>query len=603
MRLKIVIPLVLTLILILVSPVMAETIEVLQGDTIYMNETCDISRVLGWSQQFAYWKMGYPVNDHPDIVIDTTQWGHMYKFPITAERGFVIGNWFKWDGKIEDAGNMKAFTIATGKRKVVNITPFVNESTIIIRGKEMPPQRIHILLAQGDKETLLYYFPENMSFANGQAAYLWLFGATPETTYSQGRPLSPNTILQQPLTYRANDSVYTYTFLPNLSETLELDQYTGFIQFVGNNSKADVFYDPVRNDLNSPYKDIPQKNLDGKVSPQILEDFVTMESNLQYTDDILVPVSLEVVRPSISLGDYWENQNYIMLIGSTPMAEGTEIKVILDPSYYSLPSDIKFHTISTFVQSAGIQAKDAGCTGAVMRLNNIGYNITTPTVTTKTPEPTPTPITTPYLAEEERNQNLKKAIGNPRPPYILGTEPPTPVPTESIAGKIRNLVKTESQCTEPPRVFKVGLPVIWDDLEIGQHTLYARLTTPSGETVSITKEFYLSGIWEAPTPTMTLRKIIMTKEGNLAEEPPILAVTPEETETVPEPTVSVNVTPPPAPISTTTPPPPTPTPVPTEPTADVNIDLDGLGVPTEPSIPVVAIVCGVIIFAVCKRRE
>ena len=580
---------------LLISPAFAAIIELAPGDSVYIGETADISRVMSWSDQFAMWDIGYPASSHPDHIVDASLYGHMYDFNITADRGFSVGHWYKWDGYLESNGNMDAFIIKPGTRPHVNVTPFVNLSSISSNGTIKVQNHIHILVAQGDLGTFQFKFPENASQHSGELGYIWLFGSTPETTYSNGRPLSPNTILQKTLSYNLNTSAYTYNITPKESQNLEAGKYTGFFQFVGNNSRPEVYYVPDKNNLDSPWKAVDAINLDGMVCTQIQQDFVNMESNATYTDDILVPITMDLVSPSLSIGDYWESNGFLTVSGSTPLSEGTEIKIMLDPDQYVLPQDIRFHTFSTFARPSDIIAvDDPNCYGAIAKLNQDGYN------------------TTPLNLTE--NGSAMDLQINESGFFLNGTEfytptetPfPTQIPTQDTVTPLRNIITTKEHCTEPPRVYKVGIPVVWDEMFIGQHTLFAKLVTPTNETATMSKDFVVSGSWYSPTPTMIFQKQIFTKEGNLAEETPtpnqtenitsvlerMETVTPTET---PNPNETIVAHPQVTPMAT---PPPT---VSTEETPDATIDLAGLGLPIDPVVPLLAIGV-VLVFIVLKRR-
>jgi hypothetical protein len=443
--------------------------------------------------------------------------------------------------------------------------------------------KLHPLIAQGDAGEIQYHFPTNMTYADGQLGYIWLFGTTPETTFSNGKPLTPNTVLQQTLRFRPNTSVYIYNLTPNATQILATGKYTGFLQFVGNNSKPDVYYVPEKNNLDSPYKAVLAVNLDGRVSTQIQQDFVNMQSNVTYSDDLLVPISVQIVAPSISIGEYWENENFVTLYGSTPLSVGTEIKVMLDPDQYVLPKDIRFHTYSTFVQPSDVIAMDDNCKGAVRKLNEEGYNVTA--------------LETPAINLTANETEID--------PFNVTTVPtPVPIPTIDTTKTLRNIVATQSKCTDPPRIYKVGIPIEWDELAIGAHTFRVELKTPMGDKVSMSKDFLISGSWEMPTPTPIMRKRILTKEGNLVDAPKprvtednssVLArIVNVTTEATPVVNATINPHPSPTPLPTAT--------VPTEePTADVSIDLASYGLPVDPVIPLLATL--VAIGLVLRRRE
>jgi hypothetical protein len=321
-----------------------------QGDIVFQGEYVDISRVMSWSGQFAWWASGNPTHV-PDRIVDYNDQGFMHNYYIDPDK-YVVGMWFKWDLEDEARGNMEAFEVRKGTR---------NETYPSFPGRATPvptptpgqpakniPKDTHVLIARGDNGLLKYGLDYNQSEGKEQSAYLWLFGTVDSKTK----------ILGGPLTYHKNDSVYSYEFTPQMTEGLVEGWFIGYLQFTGPNGFQDVFYVPshkfesdgeFHQTLDTPYDDkiIPDINLDPFIPIRISQEFEKLEKKSQYCDDILVPITMEVATPSINFREYYTSGNNITIQGDTTMAAGTMIVFMIDPQRWALPNDIKAHTWST----------------------------------------------------------------------------------------------------------------------------------------------------------------------------------------------------------------------------------------------------------------
>lgn len=123
-----------------VYPVVAPY-RISQGDTVYLNDTVDISGVVGWGEQIV-WCGGYRACDEGDtpfaINLPTTKQGY-YNFYIDPQlfRDHT-GNWYQWYGHYEPSGNLISFKVAAMYRNstmtysngtVVNLSVGVSNAT------------------------------------------------------------------------------------------------------------------------------------------------------------------------------------------------------------------------------------------------------------------------------------------------------------------------------------------------------------------------------------------------------------------------------------------------------------------------------------------
>jgi hypothetical protein len=355
--------------ILLLLPQVSAYYEVHQGDTVFLGETVDISRVLSWSGQFAWWASDEP-GDYPDRIVNFNDVGFMYKYYIDPAK-YCEGTWHKWDGIFETHGNSVAFIVKKGTRNQTTES-FPGKATPVPTPTPVPPSKnipkdTHILIARGDEGTIRYGLDYNQSEGKEQGAYLWLFGTVDSTTK----------ILGEPLTYSKNDSVYSFVFTPEMTQGLVEGWFTGYLQFTGPNGFQDVFYvkshkfesdGNLHQNLETPYDDkiIPDVNIDPFIPIRISQEFEILEKKSQYCDDILVPITMEIARPQINFRDYYNTGDNITILGDTTMAEGTMIVFMIDPQRWALEYDKMAHTWSTVV--TGLQ-KEPRTFGIDMPIN------------------------------------------------------------------------------------------------------------------------------------------------------------------------------------------------------------------------------------------
>lgn len=529
------------LILLSIPASSAYIYEVYQGDTIYLGEIVDISRVMSWSGQFAYFTNGQP-GDYPAKIVDVNEDGHMYNYYIDPAK-YNVGTWYKWDGEKEPSGNMIAFIIAPGVRNntyisQLNITPTKSvPSTTPAPTKE--PKDTHLLLARGDTGTLKYTVP--VDYRDHPQSYFWLFGTIPDYDLTRGSLMTSGTMLGIPMNYTSADAISSFTFTPEVSRGLQEGWYSGYIQFTGENGRQDVFYtanhkvgDSRYQILDTLYDDslVPDVPIDGYTPIRVQQEFETLIKNTEYSDDTIIPISVEVVTPSITIGDYWEDNNTIVIKGSTPMSAGTVISVIIDPDHYALLPEIKAHTHKTVAGYREYGDTESECITTYRNLNNDGYNISVFNGTT---------------------YNITYSNGT----YLNGVS-------------LQNTISSKTKCTSIPRVYSITIPLNWNELSIGHHTIQATIDS-NGIFTTSSKDFDITGTWINPQPVKELNKVVVVREGDSHQisidnitptvniTPTITAATTKPTE--PEEIIVVgnpNATPKPTktkPVITQTPPP------------------------------------------------
>lgn len=458
--------------------------EVYQGDTIYLGETVDISRVMSWSGQFAYFTNGQP-GDYPANIVDVNEEGHMYNYYINPAK-YNVGTWYKWDGEKEPSGNMIAFIIAPGVRNYtyisqLNITPTKSVPSITPNPTK-EPKDTHLLLARGDTGTMKYTVP--IKYRDHPQAYFWLFGNIPDYDLTRGSLMSSGTMLGVPMNYTSAESVNSFTFTPETSNRLQEGWYSGYIQFVGENGRQDVFYstdhkvgDTRYQILDTLYDDllVPDVPIDGFIPVRVQQEFETLIKNTEYSDDMIIPISVEVVTPSISIGDYWDEESNIVIKGSTPMSAGTMISVIIDPDNYALLPEVKAHTYRTIAEYRDGGNSESDCITTYTNLNNDGYNVSVYNGTA---------------------YNIT---------YINGTHLNGVTSQNNLASK--------TKCTSIPRVYSIKIPLNWNELSIGHHTIQATIDS-NGVHTSSTKDFDITGSWLNPQPVREFNKVLVVREGD-----------------------------------------------------------------------------------------
>jgi hypothetical protein len=436
----------------LLFPIVSAYYEVTQGGTAYIGETVDISKVLSWKMQFAYWNSGDYEGIDPDKVITVS--GYMYAYYIDPAL-YEPGPYWKWEGRDEPAGNNLAFYVKEGVRPepapTQNATQNVTTNqTTVTPAPTMPelPLGEHVLIARGDYGSLNYRIDQS-KLINGlpQKSYLWLFGGKSK-------------ILGNPVPSTKNGSVYTYEFSSETTSGLEVGQYVGYLQFVGLNDQQDVYYDSGNKTLDSPFKAVTPVDITPFLPARIMHEFERMEVPSIYTDDFLVPITINIEQPTVTISDYGEEGDNIVIEGQTNMAEGTNIVAMIDPDNFAIPSEIAAHKYATkavgnysatrtYSVSIPIKWDELNIGQHSFRVSVQKYGINLDVykdfqVSGLWIMPTPTPELKKVMVEEYGTHQIAN-----KTPTITPTPTPPTQPQTIVNGTVRNLTQRNQTIIRP----------------------------------------------------------------------------------------------------------------------------------------------------------
>jgi len=296
---------------------------------VYLGEYADVSKVVGWTGQLGYWNAGYQTTSKPDLVVDASTFQH--RFYIDPSK-FKVGIWYKWDGDYEDSSNNEAFEVKSGIRpSAIPTTVNNNGSYITPIPTTIPnhPENVHIMIARGDQVEYKYWSSDSRKYGS-----VWLFG--------KNYALLGNS-MESPT---EGDNLFKFLFLEATTQSLPVGWYTGYLQFYS--KRPDVFYNKDENTLDTPYDDaiIKDINLAGLTPDRTKAEFDKLESNVAYTDDKLVNITVDMKDPLIQFTDYYEEADTIVIQGKSTLCEGTNVSFIVDPEKYTTGYSTRTHTVT-----------------------------------------------------------------------------------------------------------------------------------------------------------------------------------------------------------------------------------------------------------------
>ena len=299
----------------------AERIEIGQGDIIYQNETVDISLAGSWPDyQVAWCAANNDVCDPPDIVVQLQ--GNLHQYWMGSGNFSKFGTCYRWDGEWHRGENAVAFRYLPGTRPVyLNQTNITTGNTTDLKPVILGPWQY--LVARGDSPSW------SINANRTDPCHLWVFGDNPD-------------LLDVRL---ANDN---YTYMVNLTSgnTLGLKPgtYPSYLQFNGNNSIQDIYFADMT--LDTPYDDtfVPDVPVTYWNLSKAKEQYDTLAQTMPYYDDVIIPVSVVVEDPGMSVTNVEQDQDKLWISGVTNWDSGTEITLVLDPGQYPLPKDRRAHT-------------------------------------------------------------------------------------------------------------------------------------------------------------------------------------------------------------------------------------------------------------------
>lgn len=424
----------------LLSGIASATVQISQGDYVYMGETVDVSMAASWPAFQICWCS--PSNydcDPPDQVIDVdTNMENFYVDPAVMKYGY----YYRWDGAWHPAEYAVAFKVMQGTRPVIaNIT---NESVMnVTSDNPIIEGPFYYLIARGDSPKV--YTVLNRT----DTGTLWIFS---------------DTLRSLNLGMSRDGNTYYLNMGDDLTYAIGTGEYDGYIQLNGQNKMQDIFLD--RDILDTIYDDrmvadVPliTWNL-GKVK----EQFDQLRKSFA-CDDEFVPIKISVHDPDITITDVEQEEMKITLHGVTTWNNRTTITVKLDPDNYATTADIKSHTWQTYPEGTIDQKREFTTALNIERENlwigshDIQMNVTKNGMTTSMDYtfkvtdvyvmPTPTPEKVRVLVDE--NYQPLPTVAKPLPivtitPVELQTITigPSPLPPPPIV--------TTMPTTEPPKV-------------------------------------------------------------------------------------------------------------------------------------------------------
>lgn len=101
-----------------------------QGDTVYVNETIDISGIMAGVLNLAYYG-GYDEETGPQYLLNITGVGKKayYRYYVNPEIFRTrLGKWYKWNGHVETNGNTLAFVVRPERLPIHTINQTTNET-------------------------------------------------------------------------------------------------------------------------------------------------------------------------------------------------------------------------------------------------------------------------------------------------------------------------------------------------------------------------------------------------------------------------------------------------------------------------------------------
>ena len=299
----------------------------------YIGEYVDLSKVVGWSGQIAFWYSGYPSGiQKPDIIIDASSFQH--RFWIDPAK-FKAGMWYKWDGAYEDSSNPEAFEVKAGIRPAPSPTDPASNftgTTPIVTAVPFQKETVHLLLARGDQIEYPYWNP------NEKYGYMWLFGKSQQILGEK---------MDSPPT---DNNTFIFPFSEEITQNLEVGWYSGYMQF--SNKRPDVFYNKSKNVLDTPYDDgmIPDVSIAGLTPDRVKAEFEKLEKNPAYSEDKLINITMEIKDPILQFTDYYEVGDSIIVQGKSTLSAGTNISFIIDPTRYMAGYSTSSHTVWTLLK-------------------------------------------------------------------------------------------------------------------------------------------------------------------------------------------------------------------------------------------------------------
>ena len=283
--------------------------DIVQGDTVTWHENVSLSRVIGWSDTVAWWHTNHtPGISPPDLVLTIDRPRTVFIDP----HGFPQGDYYKWDGKWERAGNNLAFSVAITPR-APKATPTPSPSTPTERPLELRMPSLLPALQDKHIADILICRGHPTSILCRNTSSLWIFGHT------QWAYLTPSP-----------DGTYTLT--SNLTSAFPPGNYTLIFQDPGKNGVQEVIFNPDKKEVwfnNLRTFDVTKTPITGWIPAQI-QDLVL--SSIDKTDDGTTVKILAIQDPTIDIKHLYDaGANFVAVNGYTNVPDGTPINIEIDP--------------------------------------------------------------------------------------------------------------------------------------------------------------------------------------------------------------------------------------------------------------------------------
>lgn len=298
------------IILCLVTSVSAYK-SISQGENVYLNETVDISQVMGWGYGIAYYGNS---GDAPTYIIEPKNVYTLYIDPkIFSSR---TGTWYQWEGNISSSskGYDVAFVVIGRERNIINTTnisiDLENVSSVGVH-YEVPSKHIaDYLVARGD--------PLDIKLM--RTANVWIFGENDMICNKR--------------------TVGGYArFNREEINSLVPGTYSLLIQYPGDNAEFNAVYDGKNSTINTLATHLEGWNIYSTsvkgFSPLNILD--TLKTEINKTDDTYELFTLSVAHPYISIisrdnvdSSIVTDKGTIIVTGYTNVAEGTVLNFSVD---------------------------------------------------------------------------------------------------------------------------------------------------------------------------------------------------------------------------------------------------------------------------------
>jgi hypothetical protein len=276
--------------------------DINQGDVVYWGENVSVERVIGWYNTIAYWNATQiPGVVPPNTIISLKHPNRLFIDP----NQYPVGNYYKWSGMWERAGNNLAFIVK--KRPALNKTsespPLTSAPTTWLTVKTRPTlEARHVadyLIARGDPLNIPINATNVWGFSNRNFFYKNLQG--------------------------------TLTLSATESAALGEDTYTLLSHTGGPNTVIEIKYDSPSNAIwfnNVSTFELKKTPLAGYVPAHIHEIF---SDYLKTCDDEIAVQTMIIQEPTIDIKNIWdEDTEQIAVNGYTNAKEGTPISLYLD---------------------------------------------------------------------------------------------------------------------------------------------------------------------------------------------------------------------------------------------------------------------------------